>query len=74
MTIVKSLCSNSKFKIQNSKLKTTELDELVIAAQELGQKLEYFGQESQKVAEKWQSKAEAKRPIQTAENQQYNSI
>jgi len=51
-----------------------ELDELVMAAQELGQKLENFGQESQKIAEKWQSKAESKRHIQTAENQQYNSI
>jgi hypothetical protein len=56
------------------KQELAELDKLVMAAQELGQKLEYFGQESQKIAEKWQSKAEAKRPIQTAENQQYNSI
>jgi hypothetical protein len=51
-----------------------ELDELVMAAQELGQKLENFGQESQKIAEKWQSKAEAKRTIQTAEKQQRHSI
>jgi len=55
-------------------MRSSELDKLVMAAQELEQKLEDFGQESQKVAEKWQSKAEGKRPIQTAENQQYNSI
>jgi len=55
-------------------MRSPELDKLVMAAQELEQKLEDFGQESQKIAEKWQSKAEAKRPIQTAENQQYHSI